>query len=452
MGNIVQCCHSLSNYFKCKDAPARGGAERSPLLSSEESECESPSLPDDEDDLLTVSTGVTNPTLEPEHFLFPDIILSSNLGGDVTLVEPMVCLLVSEEEEGGVRVEEPGGERSNRGRHRGYSEVETQTEVETQIGMGVQTQTESQAEVQAQAKIFMCHNETMEREVNTQTHVGTAKETVVDVWEEHERRSEIVTKMPSEKQKTRIDSGTWSDFAVVELEVPGKVGRQTEKNKLAFGGMDKEAEREEVKEKHIHEELTPLTKHAFQTEQNPENTDEENVFKLHLTLQTQENVKDGDPNLESESTSVMLTEYNVYSKDENVAAVESRANIQPTKRSINATQTVESFGPAECHVDPPQQSDQDNEQTTDQNIIHTNTNINLSEDHAADPSISNADHIQCQEKLLPPKKEEDDNKADLRHRSEMEAALPQVEEQEGEGAVMFSVDRRFLAAPHVKSA
>ncbi|TKS65350.1 Clustered mitochondria protein -like protein [Collichthys lucidus] len=51
-----------------------------------------------EDDLLTVSTSVTNPTLEPENFLYPDI-KHSNLRGDVTQVEPMVCLLVSEEEE-----------------------------------------------------------------------------------------------------------------------------------------------------------------------------------------------------------------------------------------------------------------------------------------------------------------------------------------------------------------
>lgn len=72
-----------------------------------------------EDDLLTVSTSVTNPTLEPENFLYPDIILSSSLGGDVTLVEPMVCLLVSEEEEE-VRLDERGDgqERSNRGRNR----------------------------------------------------------------------------------------------------------------------------------------------------------------------------------------------------------------------------------------------------------------------------------------------------------------------------------------------
>lgn len=100
MGNVVQCCQTLSDYFKCKDAPVRSEAERSPLLSSEGSECDSSTLPDNpEDDMLTVSTGVTNPALEPEHFLFPDIILSSNLGGDVALVEPMVCLLVSEEEQ-----------------------------------------------------------------------------------------------------------------------------------------------------------------------------------------------------------------------------------------------------------------------------------------------------------------------------------------------------------------
>lgn len=152
MGNIFQCCQTLSNYFKCQDTPGPGEAERSPLLSSEESECDSPSLLDDsEDDALTVSTNsITNLALEPENFLFPDIILSSSLGGDVTLVEPMVCLLVSEEDEGGgkgmgeQRSEERG--RSNEMRGRGYSEVETQTEIETQIGMGVQTQTESQTE------------------------------------------------------------------------------------------------------------------------------------------------------------------------------------------------------------------------------------------------------------------------------------------------------------------
>ncbi|XP_070773586.1 clustered mitochondria protein homolog [Enoplosus armatus] len=370
MGNIVQCCHTLSNYFKCKDALAQGEVERSPLLSSEESECDSPSLPNDlEDDLLTVSTGVTNPTLEPEHFLFPDIILSSNLGGDVTLVEPMVCLLVSEEEEG-AKVDEgqvdEGQERSNRGRNRGYSEVETQTEVETQIGMGVQTQTESQAEVPAQTS------------------------------------------------------------------------------------------------NHIHEELTAtLTKHKFQTEQNTElmeelNTDDENVFK-HL-------VKD------VECTSVMLTEHNVNNMDENIAAVESHANVQLIKYSINNTEIVGNFNPAECRADPIQQSKQDNEQmgqatvASDQkvnereyNIIHTQTNTNLSEDHtdlAADQFILNPDHIQCQKNLHPPKREEDNNNTGLQHILELETALPQVEEEDGAGMLqmtLFSVDRLFLAAPHVKA-
>ncbi|KAJ0061671.1 hypothetical protein NL108_005824 [Boleophthalmus pectinirostris] len=99
MGN-VQCCHFLSNYFKCPDALAPSAAERSPLLSSdEETRSNSPSLHDDtEDDLLTMSTDLTNPTLEPEHFLFPDLILSSKLGVDAAVVEPMVSgqMLVAE--------------------------------------------------------------------------------------------------------------------------------------------------------------------------------------------------------------------------------------------------------------------------------------------------------------------------------------------------------------------
>ncbi|XP_040007417.1 clustered mitochondria protein homolog isoform X2 [Xiphias gladius] len=507
MGNIVQCCHTLSNYFKCKDTPAQGEAERSPLLSSEESECDPPSLPDDpEDDLLTVSTGMTNPALEPEHFLFPDIILSSNLGGDVTLVEPMVCLLVSEEEEGGgerVREDEPGNEGqegSNTRRNRGYSEVETQTEMETQIGMGVQTQTESQAEVQTQTDMLVCNNGTVERKVNTLTSVGTTKEMAVDVKEEHkilkpvdvvlevqtdrqssrERRSEIVTAMPSETQSKRIlGAGAWSDLDVfAELEESGKLERPTEKNKLAFRYIDKKAEQEEPKENHIHE-------HTFQTEQNTElkeefNTDQETVFKLqqktiaaqentdfawteHHTSQTQEDVKEKKLNIQSECTSVMLTKHSVNNMDEKITAMESQRTL--TKYSINNTDIVVNSDPAECRVDRTLLSYQVNEQMgeaaemspqnvneKDRNIIHTRTKINPSEDHTdrtADHPILNAE----QENSHPPKREEGGNDTGLQHVLESETAPPQVEE-EGAGIkqmTLFLVDRLFLAAPHGKA-
>lgn len=138
MGNIVHCCRTLSGYFQCRDALTQNEPERSALLSSEDGDCDPPSLSDNsEEDLSTVSTGVTNLTLEPENFLFPDIILSSSLGGDVALVEPMVCLLVSEEGEA-TRLDEGGGG----GGSRVFSEVETQTEAETWIGSQAQTQTE----------------------------------------------------------------------------------------------------------------------------------------------------------------------------------------------------------------------------------------------------------------------------------------------------------------------
>lgn len=137
MGNIVQCCRILSSYFRCQETLTQNEPERSALLSSEDSEGKPSSLSDNsEEDLPTVSMGVTNPTLEPENFLFPDIILSSSLGGGVALAEPMVCLLVSEEGEA-TRVDEGGGGS------RVFSEVETQTEVKTWMGSQAQTQTET---------------------------------------------------------------------------------------------------------------------------------------------------------------------------------------------------------------------------------------------------------------------------------------------------------------------
>ena len=359
MGNIVQCCHTLSNYFKCKDGPARGEPERSPLLSSEESECESPSVPDDlEDDLLTVSTGVTNPTLEPENFLFPDIILSSNLGGDVTLVEPMVCLLVSEEEEG-VRVDEPEDEvqdRSNRWRSRGFSEVETQTEVETQIGMGVQTQTESQAHTE----IHVCRNVTVERDINT----------VVDVQPKHNG--------------------------------------------------------ELMKELH---------------------TDENDVFKLQQSTDsawTEHSAASTQKLVEDEQNS----EHNVNDMEENIPAEKSL----PRKYSDNNTEKMQNSDPDVCLVDVTQQSNQSDEQTgqttvvSGQDVSDKDFNVfhSLSEEHT-DQSGSNE------------KRDEEDNRNVLQQQaSELKTVLPQAKEEEEEKEAerkqmtLFSVDRLFLAAPHVR--
>ncbi|XP_069002269.1 clustered mitochondria protein homolog [Embiotoca jacksoni] len=462
MGNILQCCHTLSNYFKCKDAPTRGEVERSPLLSSGESECESPSLPDDlEDDLLAASTGVTNPALEPEHFLFPDIILSSNLGGDVTLVEPMVCLLVSEEEEG-VRTDEPvdgGQERSNRERDRGYSEVETQTEAETQIGTGVQTQTESQAEVQTQTEILKCNK----REVNTLTNTGTAKET--DDWEEQEilkqldllleaQTSQETSSEIDTKQKKEIDSGTWSDMEVLaELELPRKAGRQTEKNKP-------------------HEFEVTLTNQTLHEEQNRNlmkdfKPDEENVFMFQPSVVpaqgntefawTEQHEKQS---AESECTSVILTEQEGDLLNESIAEGES----QKTRTHVsNNTDAVENFDPGERRLDRTQRGNQDAEQTVEATAVsHQTVNANIHADtniskdltaRTAGQPVLNADRVQCRENSDPPKKEEDGGTT-LRHVSELETAVPLVETKEGaelKQMTLFLVDRLFLAAPHVKA-
>lgn len=288
MGNIVQCCQTLSNYFKCKDVPPQREQERSPLLSSEEGEFDLLREPDDvEEDQCYTST---NPTLEPGNFLFPDIILSSSLGEDMTLVEPMVCLLVSEEEEK-VRVFEEG-EAAQARRYRSNSEVETQTEIETWVGTGVQTQTE----LQTHSEIFVCHDSTVEREVKTLTNTGT----ITVVCGEHEtlRREDVLVdaqtvqmsqERHAEKQKMRAQPETWTDAdSFVELEVSGRL---TERRTLALT----EAKREELK-------CTPEELSAILSETLTE--DKENM-------------------------------------DEYIVATESQ-------RSVQLTEHVENFNPAEC--------------------------------------------------------------------------------------------------------
>lgn len=172
MGNVVQCCPTFLNYFKCSSALVRGELERSALLSSEGSECDLPSLPEAAgEDLLP---GSSNLTLEPENFLFPDIILSSNLGGDVNPVEPMVCLLVSEDEDG-TRVNELGKEARGRSSGGCYG-AETQTEVEIRFDTGVQTQTK----FRGQSEVLMHHNPNVEAGVNMLVRTENANENICE--------------------------------------------------------------------------------------------------------------------------------------------------------------------------------------------------------------------------------------------------------------------------------
>ncbi|CAB1418258.1 unnamed protein product [Pleuronectes platessa] len=442
MGNIVQCCHTLSHYFRCKDTPGQGEAERSPLLSSEESEC----CDDLEDDLLTVSAGVTNPSLDPQHFLFPDIILSSSLGGDMTLVEPMVCLLVSEEEEEGrgvgvSRVFDPGQERSIMRRTRGFSEVETQTEMDTQIGMGVQTQTETQAEVQTQTEMFVyLRSEDVEEKHEILQKVETSRE----------RHSETLYNLPSEKEREQmLGSETWSDGDIFTgLEESGKVGEHSERNKLSCRDLHEEAEEEEEVKICI-----------LQTEQYTELQEEADVWKVqqkdivgedHAELTwTEADVKDKGVSVQSECTSVMMTEPDVNNTEE------KESQRKPT------------FDPAGCPVDPTQESEQDEEpisershQKVNEKEVNTKTEMNLFEDdtdHSTDRF--NEDHVESQENTTEREEEEAESSGlleavekDLTQEEEEEEEKEEEEGAERKKLTLFLVDRLFLAAPHVKAA
>ncbi|XP_054610400.1 clustered mitochondria protein homolog isoform X2 [Dunckerocampus dactyliophorus] len=194
MGNMVQCCHMLSGFCKCKDEPSGGMAERSPLLSSRDSDSSSTSTTtpaDSEDDILTVSTDVPDGALHPEHFLFPDIVLSSHLGGDATLVEPMVCLLVSEEEEGK------------------RMEVETQTQQEPQVGLPVHTATV----VEKEQEVFMLQED--HEDANRKLACRT---TAVSLWSEDVSGAGAEDISDEEKVDTHTDHKTEKDQRSVLLQ------------------------------------------------------------------------------------------------------------------------------------------------------------------------------------------------------------------------------------------
>lgn len=348
MGNVVQCCHTLSKYFKYEDAAAQPEAERSPLLSSEGSECDSPTPPDDfEDDILTVTTDVTNPLLEPEHFLFPDIILSSNLGGDITLVEPMVCLLVSEEVGGGegVRMDE---ERSARGGNMAYSEVETQTEAGTQM---------SQAEVQTQTEVFVCSSGKGGREEASQ----------MDVWEQigtdtcqTHSDDHILSKAPPETQKQVTDTDVLAESGVPGEKMDRDSSTTRDVGHASFTRCTSQPE-QNTEERDSDEELKTI-----QEMQN--SAVEESSSLSHTeqnTLETQE--RNGD--------SQMLCEHDLNNTDENAAASESlkrKCTITNTEIPTRGWWTEQSL---KTHIN--HSAGRENQTTDSVNMIPPKKNIHL---------------------------------------------------------------------------
>ncbi|XP_061595697.1 clustered mitochondria protein homolog [Cololabis saira] len=438
MGNIFQCCLTLSKFLKCQDPPALGGAEQSPLLSSDESECESPSPPYAlEDGPLTVSSGITNPALEPEHFLFPDIILSSNPGGEVTLVEPMVCLLVSEEDEG-PKPGEPGVEPQEmgygEGRGRSYSEVETQTEAETHIGMAVQTQTEAQAEVQTQTETLKCSDETVEWDMSTFTNTGINNE--IDAWEEEVRQLDVFLEAQRERQTSQNE--------------------QKEKTNMSSAGRaDVEGSADGVLRGIVGEKSNTLGNPFLQIQSNPLqeelNPDEDDMFGLQESVVTAEIHHPAPTHLEenSELTSSLLDEQKQSSVDDHITTLE------PHRVTRHSSAGIMNLNPAGRCKDMEPQSNEDGGQAEETSILTSDVTVkdndNIQADQIADLSILNTDLVQCWENSHPTKRDGDYNTTGLQKGLEKEASSPLVEEEaEKTQMTLFLVDRLFLAAPHGK--
>lgn len=449
MGNIFQCCQTLSNLFKCQDTPVQGGAEQSPLLSSDESECESPSLPYDLDDgLLTVSSGVTNPALEPEHFLFPDIILSSNPGGEVTLVEPMVCLLVSEEEEG-QKVDVAGDATREmsfgEGRDRSYSEVETQTEAETHIGMTVQTQTESQAEVQTQTEILKCNDEIVEQDVRTLTNKGITKET--DGWE-RVRQADVFleTRGGIQTFQKQRNSAAWDGVeGSADVVVPWSAGEKTNLDKFEVTATSANPMLQMKQNTQLQEELNTDEGDVFKLQQGDAAAEENSDFawtSQHPALTHLEEKPKGQ-NTDSECTSSVLTEHKKSNMDDFITTVESHGTTKHSAGIVNNLVPVD-----RCKE---LQSNHDDEKTKKIPelsclAMDTKDQSNAQADETADLCILNMDDVQRPGNSHMAK-------TGLQEGLEMEAAVPPTDDEKGaemKQMTLFLVDRLFLAAPHVK--
>ncbi|KAM4726274.1 clustered mitochondria protein homolog [Anableps anableps] len=424
MGNIFQCCHALLSFFKYQDAPAQGGAEQSPLLSSEDSDFDSLSLPYNLDDsIVNPSAGITNPALEPDHFLFPDIILSSNPGGEVTLVEPMVCLLVSEEDEEQGLGGQPGdkGEirKHREGRDRAFSEVETQTEVETQISTAVQTQTDSEAEIQTQIGLLGYSDKTLE----------TAE--IELCWKEKPKQVDLFSEAQTSQNKP------------LQLITFQKVGPQS------INTEDSAESEPTGREGKNNKEIITSTKPKSQIEQNikpQEGGWQQSAANAPGFVWTEQHHALTHPRENGKDKNIERTEHTTYSVDKYTGA-EHESNDK-----------VNHFSSVGSHEDLQVKSELSDEDPGDTSVLLAHKVRNekdpliIHTDGLVDQSIFNKAHMHDPENIKPAKREneEQQDKADVLPPLEKEAA-----EEEGvakeEMKTPFLVDRLFLGASLIKA-
>ncbi|XP_051536679.1 clustered mitochondria protein homolog isoform X2 [Myxocyprinus asiaticus] len=106
MGNIFHCCRKVSDFIQSKTVGDQT-EDRSPLLSRENSDIER----------LPPSRTSASPVLDQDHLIFPDIVLSSNLGATLVnedSIRPFELLLATREQPQDVRRENRVGESNLR--------------------------------------------------------------------------------------------------------------------------------------------------------------------------------------------------------------------------------------------------------------------------------------------------------------------------------------------------
>ncbi|CAL8280497.1 unnamed protein product [Arctogadus glacialis] len=470
MGNWLQCCHSVTSYLWRRAVPGTGGGpERSPLLSTDGSDSDWLTQPEDQqDELLTVSGSSDRVALEREHFLFPDIILSSS----GVPVEPMVCLLVCEEDEeggggggGGVYERADGA-----GEHRLWVEVETQTERQERQGvMGVQTQTQQQAEVQTQTDMLTWRD----------LPATVPEETIGRVCRENQFHATTTTTTTCARLEAQTGLGPWSGERPESSpggRVPARPGPQSEVAHKMEGHRETRDPQGYTGAESVVGQLnhSPVGARLSLTEPNPVGADvgrhNQTATQAHIVDEgtTGEKINNGDIMLDASTVQFLQSKSITLKTLENVSGLLSEQNESHAERPpVPEEDGGAAVGEGVCGDPAGGHLNKECKGRTEVNVNPTGPAdphasgpgggiVKTSRDPKDSPASMGQDVAQ-EEEAWPSNVEVEEQGAEQSIEQSAERSRPEDggppagPRGERGGVKLFLLDRLFLTAPHVKA-
>uniref|UniRef100_A0A6Q2YP14 Clu domain-containing protein n=1 Tax=Esox lucius TaxID=8010 RepID=A0A6Q2YP14_ESOLU len=427
MGNIVNCCQTLRRYIQHKQEEQEVEEERSPLLSKEGSECDSPTPPDLDNDLKVL---MTNSVLERDHFLFPDIVLSSNIGVGMATMGPTEYLLVMDGEEENRRREydrrddgtakRPEGEVKRR--QQLCATAQTQTDAETQVWMEVQTQTEVQT-------------------VETQTRTETDHYIVIQT----EKQTGVQTQSQRDMLAVKLtDTELWTDIEIqTKTKILTEIQTQTEQNPGQMEQSTVAMEFSNIKMEHYSGQTEQITvcmeQNTVQTEQYIDQPEQNTIQMEYNTFLTEQINRETEHNIEHKVLYVNLTTNS------------STQSKQTTDQVQCPAKTEQNSVPTEQKNNQTEQNEDEKELNLDKTKKLTKNDLDIKKIEES-PGQIDLNAVQAERKVDPVEKEELGSEKEEIGDQRAELAVLQVEKDEArvEGGVAKADQRAELAVIQVE--